>query len=247
MVRSKGGRVNASVSSNPEEVLGVNNRIQLAAAERVANRRALERLMLSGVTIQDPASTHVDSDVEVGADTVILPSTILRGKTKIGSKCRIGPFCYIENVQVGNACDIRISHLTDCRILEKTAVGPFSHIRPETVLGPRARVGNFTEIKASKVGFGSKVPHLSYIGDADIAEDVNIGAGTITCNFDGHQKHRTIIEARAFVGSNVNLIAPVRVGRGARVAAGSTITEDVPEAALGIARARQVNKLANGT
>jgi bifunctional UDP-N-acetylglucosamine pyrophosphorylase/glucosamine-1-phosphate N-acetyltransferase len=126
--------------------------------------------------------------------------------------------------------------------LEKTTVGPFAHIRPESTIGPRARVGNFTEVKASRIGGGSKVNHLSYIGDADIAEDVNIGAGTITCNYDGKEKHKTTIGAKAFIGSNVNLIAPVKIGRGAKVAAGSTVTEDVPEEALAIARARQVNK-----
>ncbi|OGR87245.1 MAG: UDP-N-acetylglucosamine diphosphorylase/glucosamine-1-phosphate N-acetyltransferase [Elusimicrobia bacterium RIFCSPHIGHO2_02_FULL_57_9] len=242
LVRNKGGKINAYVSQNPEEVYGVNSRLQLSAAERILNRRMLERLMLSGVTVMDPASTHIDADVEIGQDTVIQPSTILRGKTVIGRNCAIGPFCYIENSQIGNDCEVRISQLTDCRILEKTAIGPFSHIRPESVIGPRARIGNFSEVKASRIGFGTKVNHLSYIGDAEIHEDVNIGAGTITCNYDGKTKHKTIIAAKAFVGSNVNLIAPVKIGRGAQIAAGSTVTEDVPDDALAIARARQVNK-----
>ena len=242
LIRSKGGKVNATLSQNPEEVLGINSRIQLATAERVMNRRLLERLMLSGVTVLDPSSTHVDADVEVGQDTVIHPGTILRGKTKIGRLCRIGPFCDIEDAQIGNECEVRCSRLASCRILEKCSIGPFSHIRPGSVIGPRARIGNFTEVKASRVGFGSKVSHLSYIGDTEIQEDVNIGAGTITCNYDGKTKHKTTIEAKAFIGSNVNLVAPVTVGKGARVGAGSTITEDVPDGALGIARARQVNK-----
>ena len=242
IIRAKGGKVNAYVSQVPEEVLGVNSRIQLSAAERITNRRMLERLMLSGVTILDPQSTHVDADVEIGQDSVIYPSTILRGKTKIGKMCRIGPFTYMYDVQIGNECEVRISQLDTCRVLEKSQIGPFSNIRPESIIGPRARIGNFTEIKASRIGFGTKINHLSYIGDAEIHEDVNIGAGTITCNYDGKVKHKTMIAAKAFVGSNVNLIAPVKIGRGARIAAGSTVTEDVPDDALAIARARQVNK-----
>lgn len=243
LVRAKGGKINAHLSSNPEEILGVNSRVQLANAERVINRRMLERLMFSGVTICDPASTHVDADVEIGQDTIVQPFTILRGKTKIGKLCRIGPLCYIEDAQIGNECEVRMSQLVACRVLEKSTIGPYSNIRPESVLGPRVKVGNFTEIKASRIGFGSKVAHLSYIGDTEIMEDVNIGAGTITCNYDGKNKHKTTVGAKAFVGSNVNLVAPVKVGRGAKIGAGSTITEDVPDAALAIARARQVNKI----
>ena len=242
IIRTKGGKVNAYLSQVPEEVLGVNSRIQLSAAERIMNRRMLERLMLSGVTILDPQSTHVDADVEIGQDSVIHPGTILRGKTKIGKMCHIGPFTQMHEVQIGNECEVRMSQLESCRILEKTQIGPFSNIRPESVIGPRARIGNFTEVKASRIGFGTKVNHLSYIGDAEIHEDVNIGAGTITCNYDGKAKHKTTIAAKAFVGSNVNLIAPVKIGRGAKIAAGSTVTEDVPDEALAIARARQVNK-----
>ncbi len=242
LIRTKGGKVNAYVSQVPEEVLGVNSRVQLSTAERIMNRRLLERLMLSGVTVLDPASTHVDADVEVGQDSVIFPSTILRGKTKIGKNCQIGPFSFIEDSLIGNECEVRFSQMVKARLLEKTMVGPFSNIRAESIIGPRAKIGNFTEVKNSRIGFGSKVNHLSYIGDTEIKEDVNIGAGTITCNYDGKAKHKTIIEAKAFIGSNVNLIAPVKIGRGAQVAAGSTVTEDVPDKALAIARARQVIK-----
>ena len=242
LIRTKGGKVNAYQSQNAEEILGINTRLQLSAAERIMNRRLLERLMLSGVTVLDPASTHIDADVEVGQDSVIHPDVILRGKTKIGRDCKIGPFCYITDAQVGNECEIRMSQVENARILEKTVIGPFSNIRAESVIGPRVRIGNFTEVKASRIGFGSKVNHLSYIGDAEIHEDVNIGAGTITCNYDGKEKHKTVIGAKAFIGSNVNLIAPVKIGKGAKVAAGSTVTEDVPDEALAIARARQVNK-----
>src|SRR6185312_4321059 len=242
VIRGKGGRIHAYATSNAEEVQGINNRAQLAIAERVLNKRMLERLMISGVTIRDPQSTHVDADVEIGQDSVIYPGTILRGHTKIGRLCRIGPYTHIEDTVIGNECEVRFSYVMNSRLLEKTSVGPFAHIRPDSIIGPRARIGNFTEVKASKIGFGSKVNHLSYIGAAEIAEDVNIGAGTITCNYDGKEKHRTTIAAKAFIGSNVNLIAPVKIGRGAKVAAGSTFTEDVPEEALAIARARQVNK-----
>ena len=241
-IRTQGGRVTAYLSPLAEEILGVNTRVQLAQAERILNRRMLERLMLSGVTIVDPNHIYVDADVEVGQDSVIYPGTILKGKTKIGKNCQIGPFTQIIDSQIGNESAVTFSMVNGARILEKSSVGPYSHIRPETVVGPRARVGNFSEIKASRVGFGSKVPHLSYIGDADIAEDVNIGAGTITCNYDGVKKHKTSIGAKAFIGSNVNLVAPVKVGRGAKVGAGSTITEDVPEGNLAIERSTQINK-----
>ena len=242
LVRQRGGRVNAHATANSDEALGVNTRIQLAHVERVLNRRCLDRLMLSGVTVVDPTHTYVDADVEVGQDTILLPGTILKGKTSIGKGCVVGPFTTIENSSFGNNCEVRCSFVKEARILEKTSVGPYSHLRPGTVAGPRARIGNFSEIKNSRIGFGSKVPHLSYIGDCEIAEDVNIGAGTITCNYDGVEKHKTIIGAKAFVGSNVNFVAPVKIGRGAKIGAGSTITEDVPEGALAIARARQENK-----
>lgn len=239
LIRSSGGRIGAYVSQNPDEIGGVNNRLQLASAERVLNRRLLDGLMLSGVTVLDPASTHVDASVEIGRDTVVEPFVILRGSTNVGSGCRIGSFSFLRNVIVKDGCSVKSSHLEECQILEKTNIGPFAHIRPESVIGPGARVGNFSEVKASRVGSAAKVNHLSYIGDADIGEGVNIGAGTITCNFDGKTKNRTTVGAGAFVGSNVNLVAPVRVGKGALVAAGSTITEDVPAKVLAIARARQ--------
>ncbi|MFH2204716.1 MAG: bifunctional UDP-N-acetylglucosamine diphosphorylase/glucosamine-1-phosphate N-acetyltransferase GlmU [Elusimicrobiota bacterium] len=242
-VRSNGGRVTAYLSAMSEEILGVNTRVQLAQAERVLNRRMLERLMLSGVTIIDPNHIYVDADVEVGQDSVLYPGTILKGKTKIGRNCQIGPYTQIEDSAIGNDCSVVFSLVRSSRILEKSSIGPYSHVRPESVIGPRARVGNFSEIKASRIGFGSKVPHLSYIGDAEIAEDVNVGAGTITCNYDGHKKHKTIIGPKVFIGSNVNLIAPVKVGRGAKIGAGSTITEDVPEGSLAIERGTQVNKV----
>jgi bifunctional UDP-N-acetylglucosamine pyrophosphorylase/glucosamine-1-phosphate N-acetyltransferase len=241
-IRSEGGRVTGFQSPAPEETLGVNTRIQLAQAERILNRRALERLMISGVSVLDPNTTYIDVDVEVGQDTVIHPGTILRGKTKIGKGCEIGPYSVITDSQIGNECVVINSHLEEAKLHEKSTAGPFARLRPGTVAGPRARIGNFSETKNARIGYGSKIPHLSYIGDADIAEDVNIGAGTITCNYDGVKKHKTTIAAKAFIGSNVNLVAPVKIGRGAKVGAGSTITDDVPDGNLAIARERQVNK-----
>ena len=242
LIRRKGGRIAAYMSSNSEEIIGVNSRIQLSQAERVLNRRVLERLMLSGVTVIDPAHVYADTDVEVERDTVLLPGTILRGNTKIGRDCRVGPYTLVKDSIVGNGCDVRFSQVVESHILEKSSIGPFANLRSGSVVGPRAKIGNFTELKAARVGSDSKVPHLSYIGDADIGEGVNVGAGTITCNYDGTSKHKTVIGAKAFIGSNVNLIAPVTVGRGAKIGAGSTITENVPQGALAIARARQVNK-----
>ncbi len=246
-IRRKGGRVAAHLAPNHEEITGINNRVQLAQAERVLNRRALERLMFSGVGVSDPAHTYVDADVEVGPDTVLLPGVVLRGKTKIGPRCRIGPYSLIEDSSIGAECSVAFSQVAGARILEKCSIGPFTHIRPESVIGPRAKVGNFSEVKASRVGMGSKVPHLSYIGDSDIAEDVNVGAGTITCNYDGERKHRTHIGAKSFIGSNATLVptarvAPLKIGRGALVAAGSVITEHVPDGARAFGRARQENK-----
>jgi bifunctional UDP-N-acetylglucosamine pyrophosphorylase/glucosamine-1-phosphate N-acetyltransferase len=241
-IRTNGGRVTAYVTAMAEEILGVNTRVQLAQAERILNRRMLERLMLSGVTIVDPNHIYADADVEIGRDSVIYPGTILKGKTKIGKNCTVGPFTQIVDSQIGNESTVTFSMVNGARVLEKSSIGPYSHLRPGTVVGPQARVGNFSEIKASRLGFGSKVPHLSYIGDAEIAEDVNVGAGTITCNYDGVKKHKTNIAAKAFIGSNVNLVAPVKVGRGAKIAAGSTITEDVPEGNLAIERSSQINK-----
>jgi bifunctional UDP-N-acetylglucosamine pyrophosphorylase/glucosamine-1-phosphate N-acetyltransferase len=245
LLKGDGARIMAYVAHNAEEVLGINTRVQLAASERILNRRLVERLMMAGVTVTDPASTFVDAQVEVGPETSIEPGTILRGRTQIGRACKIGPYTQIMDSQIGAESSVIFSLVNGTRILEKSSVGPFSHLRPETVVGPRAKVGNFTEIKASRVGFGSKVNHLSYIGDAEIAEDVNVGAGTITCNFDGDKKNKTVIQAKAFIGSNVNLVAPVKIGRGAKIGAGSTITEDVPEGSLAIARARQENKTAS--
>jgi bifunctional UDP-N-acetylglucosamine pyrophosphorylase/glucosamine-1-phosphate N-acetyltransferase len=224
------------------QFLGVNDRVQLALAQKLKQREILERLMLGGVTVVDPGSTYVEADVEVGCDTVLYPMTFLLGKTKIGEQCVIGPMTRIENCTVGNRVRIISSDCVGATIEDDVSVGPFARLREGTVLKSNVKIGNFVEVKNSKIGSRSKAQHLTYLGDATVGEDVNIGAGTITCNFDGKRKNPTFIEDEAFIGSNSCLIAPVRIGRGAFVAAGSVITEDVPEWSLAIARSRQTVK-----
>lgn len=199
-------------------------------------------LIAAGVDIMDPNHTYVDPSVTVAAGVVLFPGTHLRGATSIMPGCTIGPDCWIEDSIVEQGCLVRYSCVEGARVRQHSTVGPYAHLRPGADVGPEARVGNFVEIKASRLERGVKAGHLSYIGDTDIGEDANIGAGTITCNYDGTQKHRITIEAGAFVGSNASLVAPVRIGEGATVAAGSTITEDVPKRGLAFGRARQVNK-----
>ena len=226
---------------DPDEILGVNSRRQLAELEAIMRERKLRELLDSGVTIVDPASTFVAPTVEVGQDSTILPFTILEGETAIGEDCIIGPRSRIAGSKIGNGCRIQESIVLESVMEEGVSVGPFAYIRPGTIVRQGARVGDFVELKNSTIGPGSKVPHLSYIGDCEIGAGVNIGAGTITCNYDGVHKHRTIIEDGAFIGSNTNLVAPIKVGQNALVGAGSTLTEEVPPGALAIARARQVN------
>lgn len=234
--------VTACVCDNPSEVMGINDRRQLAIAEKVLRSEVLERLMDAGVTIIDPSSTYVDSTVTVEPDTILYPGTILEGTTTIGKGSLVGPNTRIVNTIVGEESQVQYSVVLDSEVDSGCTIGPFSYIRPGTKLGLGVKVGDFVEIKKSIIGNKSKVPHLSYIGDAIIGKGVNIGAGTITCNYDGSKKHQTNIDDGAFIGSNTNLVAPVKVGSGALVAAGSTITDDIPSGALGVARERQVNK-----
>jgi bifunctional UDP-N-acetylglucosamine pyrophosphorylase/glucosamine-1-phosphate N-acetyltransferase len=228
---------------DPQEFLGVNSRKELAEVARVLKERKTDELMGAGVTILDPATTWIEPDVVVGADTVLHPNVYLEGRTNVGSGCEIHSGVRIINSTVGdgvvinNFCVIRES------VIENGAqIGPFVQLRPESRVGERAHVGNFVELKKTTLGRGSKANHLSYLGDSTIGENVNIGAGTITCNYDGVSKHPTVIEDGAFIGSDSQLVAPVRVGKGAYVAAGSSITEDVPPDSLAIARGKQVNK-----
>ena len=236
-----GQQVGAVEVSDFQETLGINSRLQLAEAEAILRRRKLVELMDSGVTVMDPASTFVDASVSVGEDTVLYPFTWLEGETTIGRDCRIGPNSRISDSQLGDAVTLHFSYAHECKIAGGVSVGPYVHLRPDTELAAGVKVGNFVEIKNSRVGVGSKLPHLSYIGDADIGSGVNIGCGTITVNYDGKKKHRTVVGDTAFVGCNSNLVAPVSVGSGAYIAAGSTITKDVPDGALGVGRARQSN------
>jgi bifunctional UDP-N-acetylglucosamine pyrophosphorylase/glucosamine-1-phosphate N-acetyltransferase len=243
LLRSKGKRVGAVICADPVEVNGVNSRLELSQLERIVRDRKIQQLMLDGVTVIDPASTYIEAGVQVGADTTLYPNVVLEKGSVIGSGCQICPNVRIsgsvleDGVVVLDSCLIADSH-----IQAGSQVGPFSHLKNHTVIGKSCRIGNFVEIKNSKLGDHTKAAHLSYLGDAEIGEDVNIGAGTITCNYDGVSKSKTIIEDNVFVGSDSQLIAPVTIHRGAYIAAGSTIQQDVPPDALAIARSLQVNK-----
>ena len=241
--RGRGLPVETVSLSDPREILGVNSRKELAEVSAILRDRKNDELMAAGVTLVDPATTWVGADVVVGPDTVLHPGVYLEGQTRVGSGCEIHSSVRIidstvgDRVVINNFCVIRQS------VIESgAAVGPFAQLRPASKVGENAHVGNFVELKNTTLGRGSKANHLAYLGDATIGEKVNVGAGTITCNYDGVVKHPTIIEDGAFIGSDSQLIAPVRVGKNAYVAAGSSITEDVPPDSLAIARSRQVNK-----
>lgn len=242
ILKNEGYIVSAYQTKSFEETLGVNDRVALSQAEQLMKRRINRKHMVNGVTIIDPESTYISADAVIGNDTVLYPGTVIEGKTVIGSDCVIGPHTTMKDSEVGNNTTIRQSVVHDSKIGNDVAIGPFAHIRPASVIGDEVRVGNFVEIKKSVFGTGSKASHLSYIGDAEVGSNVNLGCGSITVNYDGKNKFKTVIEDGAFVGCNSNLVAPVTVGKNAYVAAGSTITEDVPENALSIARARQTNK-----
>ncbi len=243
VLNKSGYRTDAVMLADKEEILGVNDRKQLAYADKVLRNRKLDELMSNGVTIRDPQTSFIDSDVIVGQDSVIMPGTFIEGKTQIGRNCIVGPDSFIADSEIGDNAVIKYSYVDGAKIGNDVKIGPFAHIRPETVLKEKVKVGNFSEIKKSTVGKDSKINHLSYIGDAQIGQNVNIGAGTITCNYDGVKKHKTLIGDNVFVGSNVNLVAPVKIGRQVLIAAGSTITQDVLPKKLVIARARQIIKV----
>ena len=232
--------IQAFTLADPKEVSGVNSREQLGEAEKTIRREINRRHMENGVTIEDPETTYISDSVSIGKDTTVCPNTYIYGETRIGDGCRVGPSVYIEDSRIGDNAEIRFSsYLTGCEVGDGVVMGPFCHLRPEAKIKDRAKIGNFVEIKKSEIGVGSKVPHLSYVGDADIGAGVNIGAGTITCNYDGVNKHRTVVEDGAFIGSDTMLVAPVKVGKEATTAAGSTITKDVSSGALAIERAAQ--------
>ncbi|MGB9791473.1 MAG: bifunctional UDP-N-acetylglucosamine diphosphorylase/glucosamine-1-phosphate N-acetyltransferase GlmU [Thermacetogeniaceae bacterium] len=239
LLRAEGLAV-AAVVAPPDETAGINDRRQLAAAERILRLRECERLMDEGVTILDPAVTYIDRGVRVGRDTVIYPFTFLEGSTSVGEGCVIGPGTRVIDSRIGDGVEIQQSLVVGSDVGDRCRIGPYAYLRPGTALAEDVKVGDFVELKKARIGRGSKVPHLSYIGDAVIGSDVNIGAGTITCNFDGFAKHETRIGDGAFIGSNTNLVAPVTVGERAVTGAGSTITKDVPAEALAVERSRQV-------
>jgi len=238
----RGMTVETLTLESVHETRGINSRSELAEVSRIVRQTKNEELMAAGVTIIDPANTYIEPDVEVGPDTVIHPGVILEGHTRIGAACEIHANVRIVDSEVADRVTINNFCLViGTRVADGASVGPFAHLRPETVVGEGARIGNFVELKKTSLGAGSKANHLSYLGDATIGAHVNVGAGTITCNYDGERKHKTVIEDGAFIGSDTQLIAPVKVGKGAYVAAGSSITEDVPAGSLGIARGRQTN------
>lgn len=233
----------AVVQAPPDEVFGVNDRVDLAAAEAVLRQRINERHLRAGVTLQDPRATYIDDTVEIDRDTEIGPGAVLRGRCRIGARCVIGTGCVLTHVGIADGVVVRpYSVAEDSAIGPNSIVGPFSHLRPGSELLAGAHVGNFVELKKTRLGAGSKANHLAYLGDAEIGAGVNVGCGTITCNYDGIAKYQTVIEDGVFIGSDTQLVAPVRVGAGAIVAAGTTVTRDVPAGALTMSRSPQVDK-----
>jgi bifunctional UDP-N-acetylglucosamine pyrophosphorylase / glucosamine-1-phosphate N-acetyltransferase len=240
VVRRGGHRVGAVVAGDPAEALGVNSRGELAQVEAEIQRRVVEKLMRNGVTFRNPATVVIDSSVAIGADTVVYPFVTLEGSTRIGEGCVVEPGVHLVNVTVGDDVHLKTGTVAEeCVIEAEATVGPYAHLRAGTHLGRHVKVGNFVETKKAVFGENAKASHLSYIGDAEVGADVNIGAGTITCNYDGVNKHKTVLEDGVFIGSDSQLVAPVRVGRGAYVGAGSTITKDVPADALALSRTPQ--------
>ena len=240
LLSKDGAPVEALAAPHPEECMGINDRKQLAEVAATLRRRTLERLMGEGVTILDPAATYVDDSVSVGADTLIYPGVVLEGATVIGTECVVGLGSQVSGSRIGDRVTLRpYCVLSDAVVEDEAQLGPFCHLRPQSHVGVGAKIGNFVELKKARIGRGAKVPHLSYIGDASVGDRANIGAGAITCNYDGVAKHETVIGAGAFVGTNSSLVAPVTIGEGAYVGAGSVITKDVPPGALAVARARQ--------
>ena len=241
ILRDDGEKIYATATNDFEVVSGINSRAQLAAAEKILRRRKNEELMAAGVTLMDPDTVFVDVDVKIGRDTVIYPFTWIEGKTVIGENCEIGPNCRLQNMTIGNFVTGQFLYAHDATVCDGASLGQFVHLRPDTKIDEGVKIGNFVEVKNSTVGKGSKLPHLSYIGDCDMGAGVNMGCGTITVNYDGKNKFRTVIGDNVFVGCNSNLVAPVKLEDNVYVGAGSTITKDVPNGDLAIARARQTN------
>jgi len=242
VLSSKGEKISAINIKNWKEVMGVNTREELVNANYEMNKKILKKWMNNGVTIMDPGSTYIHTKVIIENDTVIYPSTFLEGKSKIGKNCEIGPFTRLINSVIGDDSKVTYSVVHDSKIKKGTNIGPFSYIRPGTEISESAKIGSFVEVKKSFIGKGSKVPHLSYVGDAEIGDKVNIGAGTITVNYDGFRKYKTRIEDNVHVGSDSMLVAPITIGKGAITGAGSVLTKDVPPDSLALERGEQLIK-----
>lgn len=241
IILDSGDGVNAMTVDDVTEFYGVNSREQLAAAEKIMKERINKFHMENGVTICDPESTYIAHCVRIGMDTIIYPGTILEGNTVIGEDCEIGPYSKLTDVTVSDGATVKFTYATEAEIGANTTVGPYAYIRPNSKIGANVKIGDFVEVKNSVIGDGTKVSHLTYIGDSDVGERINFGCGTVTVNFDGKNKFRTVIEDDVFIGCNTNLVAPVKVEKGAYIAAGSTITKDVPGDCLAVARERQKN------
>lgn len=243
IIRKMGKTAGTYTTPDCEDIQAINSKNQLAEAEVVMRKRINQKLMAAGVTMIDPATTYISSQTTIGQDTILYPGVILEGETVIGHDTTIGANSHLVNAKIGDHVTIQNSTILDSAVDDATSVGPYAYIRPGSRIGKHCKVGDFVEVKNSIMGDGAKASHLTYIGDGDVGENVNLGCGTVFVNYDGKKKSRTVVEKDAFVGCNTNLIAPVTVKEGAYIAAGSTITDDVPEESLAIARARQVNKV----
>ncbi len=237
-----GYNVGAYTLSQPEEIMGINDRLQLAEAQSIMQKRLAKKHQTEGVTVIDPSNTYFGENVRIGKDTVVYPGCVIYDNVTIGENCIIGPNCTIKNSVIGDSCEVLNSVIYDSEIGKNVHIGPFAYIRPNCKVGDNAKVGDFVELKNSAIGDGTKISHLTYVGDSDVGENVNFGCGTVTVNYDSKKKHRTKIGDNCFIGCNTNLIAPVELGSGSYTAAGSTITENVPENSLAIARSKQTNK-----
>ncbi len=242
IMRDRGEKVGAYNGSTIEELMGVNSRVELSKAEEIMRKRINTSHMVNGVTIIDVNSTYIESDVEIGNDTIVYPGVMLKGNTKIGSGCIIGMNCNISNSTIGDYTEVESSTIIDSNVGENTIVGPYAYLRPNSNIGSHVKIGDFVEVKNATIGDNSKASHLSYIGDAYVGKNVNIGCGVVFVNYDGHHKFKSVVKDGAFIGSNSNLVAPVTVEEKGYIATGSTITDDVPQGALAIAREKQVVK-----
>jgi bifunctional UDP-N-acetylglucosamine pyrophosphorylase/glucosamine-1-phosphate N-acetyltransferase len=243
ILNRRGARVEGLPVADPREALGVNDRKQLAVAATVQRERILDRLMENGVTVLDPSTTYIEDTVTLGTDTVVYPHVVIEGASVIGSDCVIGAGCHISRATLGDRVTLKpYCVLTESVVDEDAVLGPFCHLRPESHVGAGAHIGNFVELKKTRLGKGSKANHLAYLGDATVGDGVNVGAGVITCNYDGLDKHPTTIRDEAFIGTNASLVAPITIGAQAYIGAGSTVTRDVPDGALVVERAAAVVK-----